>query len=117
MLLLLKLRNGQRIDPIVLGVRPDEFDKCDAPAEIESHDHPKIASGDFEPRAFPIQDFCVWGGKAHVSRRTPFGALYQRPPTMKRYFRLRMPLGKRRKHAPRYNSHARQYVPAMGTLQ
>jgi len=66
MLRFLKLRHGQRVDPIILGMRPDEFDECDASAEIESNDHPKIAPGDFEPRTFSIQNFGIWSSKSHI---------------------------------------------------
>jgi hypothetical protein len=47
-------------------MRSDEFDECDASAEIHSNDHPKIAPGDFESRTFPIQNFGIWGGKTHI---------------------------------------------------
>jgi hypothetical protein len=57
MLALLKLRDGQGVDPVVFGMRSDEFDKCDAPAEVESNDHPKVASGDFESRRSPFRIF------------------------------------------------------------
>jgi hypothetical protein len=30
-------------------MRSDEFDKRDTPAEVESHNHSKVAAGDFEP--------------------------------------------------------------------
>jgi hypothetical protein len=117
MLRSLKLRDSEGIDPVVLGMRPDEFHKCDPPAEIESDYHPKITSGDFEPRTFPVQNLCVRSGGKHLVHRTPFGVLDQRPPAMERHLRLRMPFGVRRQHAPSDNSHADQYVPKTGTLQ
>jgi hypothetical protein len=59
MLRFLKQCDGQSVDPVVPGMRSDEFNEYDAPAEIESNDHPKIAASDFKPRAFPVQDFCI----------------------------------------------------------
>jgi hypothetical protein len=113
----LKVRDGQGVDPIVLGMRSDELDERDASAEIESNNHPKIAACDFEPCTFAVQNFCVWSGKAHVVHRTPSGSPNQCSPTMKRHLRLRMPFRVGRKHAPRDNSHVEHYVPELGTLQ
>jgi hypothetical protein len=50
--------------------------------EIESDDHPKVASRDFESRALAIQNFCIRSGGAHIFRRIPFGAFDQRSPAM-----------------------------------
>jgi len=56
---LLKLRDGQGVDPVIFGMRPDEFDERNVPLEIESDDHAKVASGDFESRTLAIQNFCI----------------------------------------------------------
>jgi hypothetical protein len=117
MLRFLKQCDGQSVDPVVLGMRSDEFNEYDAPAEIESNDHPKIAASDFKPRAFPVRDFCIRSGDSHVVHRIPFGASDQCSPALERRLRLRMPFGVRRKRTPCDNSHAWHYVPKMGTLQ
>jgi hypothetical protein len=96
---------------------PDELDKCDAPGEIESNDHPKIASSDFKSSSFAIQNSRIWSGQTNIIHGIPFGCFDQHSPTMKRRFRLRMPVGVRRKDAPCDDSHARYYVPKLGTLQ
>jgi len=72
---------------------PDELDKCDAPGEIESNDHPKIASSDFKSSSFAIQNFRIWSGQTDIIHGIPFGCFDQHSPTMKRHFRLRMPVG------------------------
>ena len=54
---LLVERDTQSVDPIVLSMRSNEFDKRDMSAEIESNDHPKIAASDFEPYALTVQYF------------------------------------------------------------
>jgi hypothetical protein len=117
MLFFLELRNGQGVDPIVLGMRSDEFDERDAPREIEGNDHPKIAACDFESRTPAIQNFCIRSGKPHILHRIPFGILDQCSPTLQRNLRFRMSLGIGRKYVPRDNPHAEQYVPKSGTLQ
>ena len=66
MLRSLKLRDSDGVGPVVLGMRPDELDKCDAPAEIESDYHPKIAASDFEPHPFAVQNFCIRSGKTYI---------------------------------------------------
>src|ERR1700732_950820 len=98
-------------------MRSDEFYKCDVPAEIESNDHPKITSGDFESRTLAIENFCIRSGGAHICHRISFGAFDKGSPAMQRSLRFRMPLGIGRKHVPRDNPHALQYVPKTGTLQ
>jgi hypothetical protein len=98
-------------------MRSDKLDKRDASAEIESNNHPKIAASDFEPGALAVQDFCVWSRKTNIVHRTPIGSFDQRSPTMKRDLCLGMPFCVSRKHVPRNNSHAGQYVPKKGTLQ
>jgi hypothetical protein len=50
----------------MLGMRSDEFDECYASAEIQSNDHPKITTGDFKSRAFPIQNFSIWSCKTDI---------------------------------------------------
>jgi hypothetical protein len=62
----LKLRDSEGVDPVVLGMRPDEFDKRDAPAEIESNYNPKVTAGDFEPHSFTVQNFCIWSCKMYI---------------------------------------------------
>jgi hypothetical protein len=52
-------RDTQSVDPIIFGMRSDEFNKRDMPAEVESNNHPKIAASDFEPHAFAIQYLCI----------------------------------------------------------
>jgi len=66
MLHFLELRDGQRVDSIIVSVRSDEFDEYDAPREIQRDNHPKIATCDFKSRSFPIQNLCIWSSKAHV---------------------------------------------------
>jgi hypothetical protein len=66
MLRSLKLRDSERVDPVVLGMRSDEFHKCDAPTDIERNYHPKIAARDFEPHPFAVQNFCIRSGKTYV---------------------------------------------------
>jgi hypothetical protein len=48
-------------------MRSDKFDKRDAPAEIESNNHPKISAGNFEPCSLPVQDLCVWSRKTNIT--------------------------------------------------
>jgi hypothetical protein len=117
MLRFLKQRNRQGIDPVVLGVRSNEFDERDTSAKIESHDHPKIAPSDLKPCTFAIQNFCIRRGKADIIHRLPSGSFEQRSPSMKRGFRFRVPFGVRSQYAPGDNSHVNQYVPKTGTGQ
>jgi hypothetical protein len=98
-------------------MRSHEFHECDAPAKIESNDHPKIASSDLEPCALAVENFYIRSGKAHVVHRIPFGAFDQCPPTMKRDLRFGMSFGIGSQHSPRDNPHVEQYVPETGTLQ
>jgi hypothetical protein len=62
----LKKQDRQGVDTIVFSMRSNEFDERDAPGEIESNDHSKIAAGDFEPGAFAIQNFSVRSGQPHI---------------------------------------------------
>src|SRR6266700_6762312 len=107
----LELRDGQGVNPVVLGMRSDELDEGDASAKIESDDHPKITAGDFEPGAFAIQYFCIGSGKTHIVHRTPFRCSDQSSPSMERRLRLRMPVGIRREHAPCDNPHRDTMFP------
>jgi hypothetical protein len=66
MLRSLELRDSEGVGPVVLGMRPDELYKCDAPAEIESDYHPKIAARDFEPHALTVQNLCIRSGTTYI---------------------------------------------------
>jgi hypothetical protein len=63
-------------------MRSNEFDECDAPAEIESNDHPKVAASDLESRTLAIEDFCIRSRRANIFHRIPPGAFDQCSPAM-----------------------------------
>ena len=67
-------RHTESIDPIVLGMRSNEFDKRDVSIEIESNDHPKIAAGNFEPHTFTVQYLRIRSRAAEIVHRTPIGS-------------------------------------------
>jgi hypothetical protein len=54
-----ELRDDQRVDPVILGMRANKIDEGDLPVKIESHDHPKAATCDFKSRPRAVQNLRI----------------------------------------------------------
>ena len=75
--------------------------------KIERDDHPVVASRNFKPRAFTVENFCRGRRRANIVHRTPLGRLDQGSPAFEGRPCFRMPFSVGGKDVPSDNSHGR----------
>jgi len=77
-------RDGQGIDRIVLGVRPEKLHEHDLSTKVESCNEAIISSGDGEAYTFAVQYLRLWNGASYIVHGYPLRCPYQPLPAFKR---------------------------------
>lgn len=99
------LRYAQRIDPVVFGVRADEFHERDLPTEIEGHDQPIISPGDFKAHALAIEHLRFRHSRLYIFSRGPLRGFREPEPPLQRAFGFRMSCPERNEDIPGDDPH------------
>ena len=103
----LKPSDSECIDPVVFSMRADEFDERDTSWKIERDDHPVVASRNFKPRAFTVENFCRGRRKTISSIELHLADLTKVRQRSRGVLASRMPFSVGGKDVPSDNSHGR----------